>query len=156
MKNNGKSKMVDITRLTESLEHYDFNNIYEAIKTVAKDRWNLMKEKDRSYGGSWQQDGFLGAFINLKRKIDRLLNHYKSGDIFSPLSSSSDGEQIIDTFVDMINYAEMNIAFLILDSKTKEEFERFVKVYPSLNNSFYWDADEESVEPKDNKPVSKI
>lgn len=98
----------------EGLKDYDSEKVAEFMESDFKQRLELFIEKDASYGGSWQKDGLNGAFLNLKRKWDRLEHIFKKGKLFETSVENTE-----DTLKDLSNYATM---FLFLyEQKLKLE-----------------------------------
>lgn len=113
--------------VTSSLKDYDNEKIKRFIEILQSRGNQLMVLKDKKYGGSWQKDGKIGAFLNLKRKMDRVLEGYKTGEIFEVEGS----ETTIDSVVDMLKYGEMYLSLLyfkaeeIGDDKTIAKFNEY-------------------------------
>lgn len=93
---------MDLKQLTEAAKYYDVEDIIAFLHQDLGERIALIEEKDKHYGGSWQNNGLIGAFLNLKRKFDRLENII----IESGFDIDSE-ESIEDTFKDLSNYAAM-------------------------------------------------
>lgn len=77
--------------LTTNMDHLKFIDM-----VVAEDVEHL-REKERTYGGSWKRRGGVGAFMMLARKWDRLENmlRMKDGtqyDIFAAIAARAAGE----------------------------------------------------------------
>ena len=80
-----------------------------AIQDVAQ-----LKEKDKSYGGSWKKRGGVGAYMMAARKIDRIevqlsrvpfnAAHPPQYDIFAHLASDSRPDGILDDIRDLRRY----------------------------------------------------
>ena len=124
--------------LLQGLKNYNTNKMYAIISEMSEVSLQLFEAKDKNYNGSWQQDGEIGAFLNLKRKIDRLLNFWKNGRIFN-LSDDETGETVLDTYMDLVNYALLNMALMFLKCKTQEEFDIFARTFPFLKEHFEFD-----------------
>lgn len=86
----------------EGLEKYSTSEVSSFMEKDFKERLSLFIGKDQAYGGSWQQDGLNGAFLNLKRKWDRAAYIFKTGQLFNQSE-----ETIVDTLQDLQNYAAM-------------------------------------------------
>ncbi|MCV6900736.1 hypothetical protein OE165_27265, partial [Escherichia coli] len=86
----------------------------------------LFQQKDAGYGGSWQKDGLNGAFLNLKRKWDRLEHIFKKGELFE----ESSVENIDDTMMDLENYAAM-FSYLLIQKRQELETTPIAVAKPS-------------------------
>lgn len=106
---------MNFKELLKGIENYDAKDIVKFMDIHHSVKKRIFKLKDKNYGGSWQQDGLLGAFLNWKRKIDRLLNMFKSGILFDSVSNISN-ETVNDTLLDCENY---NTLFLYLMFRKK-------------------------------------
>ena len=126
------------------LPEYDSKQMLTVIERLMASGRTLFTEKDAQYGGSWQKDGLIGAFLNLKRKMDRLLNKWSNGELLG-LDEDSTRESITDTFVDMNNYSYMMLGLMFLKSKDVEEYNHFVELAPELGVDFYWCSETKSV-----------
>jgi hypothetical protein len=135
--------------------HYSSEEALRTIEAMQGQRLGLMEAKDKQYGGSWQKDGLMGAFMNTKRKIDRILSQWESGAILEP-NDTADGDTILDTIEDTIAYLEL-YTFLLFrhGTRTKKQFDSFVQRYPSLGEEWVFvekekgtDGDQGYVSPK--------
>lgn len=134
--------------------NYDSKAIEVFMSLQSEDRRLLFGEKDKQYGGSWQKDGQIGAFLNLKRKMDRVLQKWQDGSLFD-MSEDSVGENNLDTLMDMDNYSQMLQGLMFLNCKTSKQFDIFVGKMPSLLESFRWSVVGEFVELKQSKEDEK-
>jgi hypothetical protein len=50
------------------------NNHMDYLDTISAQDVATLREKERTYGGSWKKRGGVGAFMMLARKMDRLEN----------------------------------------------------------------------------------
>ena len=84
----------------KGLKNYNAAQIKQIALEMQESRNKTFIAKDN---GSWQKDGIVGAWLNLKRKIDTALEKSSNGDVstFQALS-------------DMIKAAEMYTALLYL------------------------------------------
>lgn len=137
---------IDLKYLKE-IENYNLNEMIEFVKIVNEANLELMRLKDESYGGSWQKDGFIGAFLNLKRKIHRLLEMFSSGKLFS-MREDSGGDNALDTFCDLSNYNSMNIFLLFKGCESESDFEVFSNRFPKITSKFCWNSEAFRVEMK--------
>ena len=103
-------------KITKGIDKYDTAELVKWMEEDLQRRLELLKDKDKHYGGSWQKDGMLGAYINLKRKIDRIQHMFLKGTIFD--FDDSLEENIYDTLQDLQNYTAM---FSWLREKKKNE-----------------------------------
>ena len=87
----------------EPIESYNPEDVWAFMNHYNNAKVLLFLEKDKAYGGSWMKDGAVGAFMNLKRKMDRVVTQFKNGRLFS-FSKDSTGETSVDTFMDLENY----------------------------------------------------
>jgi hypothetical protein len=87
----------------------DYKLDMELISRINSVCEEIMKDKDKDYGGSWQADGLLSAHLNTKRKWDRIQNLFMSG--FD--NTQVNDETILDTLLDLRNYVTLYISFLI-------------------------------------------
>lgn len=84
-------------------QHYSHH-----IKKVANDIADLLLQKDKEYGGSWQRRGGVGAYMMLVRKSDRLEEQVKNEyryDIFEACTDETKAsESLVDTLKDQVGY----------------------------------------------------
>ena len=107
----------------KGLKEYDSEKVAEFMQRDFEQRLELFKEKDAGYGGSWQKDGLNGAFLNLKRKWDRLEHIFKSGKLFDESIETVD-----DTLRDLENYSAMFLYLYTIKFKEYQEYLRTPKV----------------------------
>ena len=117
--------------MLEPIENYNAEEFAKVMLIMAEERVSLYKEKDKQYGGSWMKDGGLGAYLNLKRKIDRILTRFKRGTLFS-WESDRTGEATLDTLMDLSNYSDMFMGLLFFKISSMQEFKMFTRLYPQL------------------------
>lgn len=86
----------------------DYRLDMDTIGVIEEACKDLMRKKDKDYGGSWQQDGLLSVHMNLKRKFDRLHKLFLEG--FNP---SVEDETVLDTLIDLRNYTTLYIMFMV-------------------------------------------
>lgn len=121
------------------MEDYDSESLIKFVENYNQHKVKVMREKDRQYGGSWQKDGAIGAYLNLKRKMDRILNKFTQGTLFN-FDTDSAGENNIDTFLDMENYSSMLLGYLFLSCKDQKTFDHFINCIPTLRDHFTFDV----------------
>lgn len=120
----------------QALENYDSAKFAAFLTQYNNDKIDLYKEKDATYGGSWQKDGLVSAFLNLKRKIDRLINMWQNGDIFN---FGGKGESILDTFQDMENYSALCVGFIIFSIKSEEQYDATIPQNSAFRAWIKWE-----------------
>lgn len=77
-----------------------------AVQTTAL---SLFKKKNTDYGDAFAEFGVIGVLMRIEDKIKRSLSITKNG------ITLVDDEKIIDTLIDLHNYAAM--AIMLLDEK---------------------------------------
>lgn len=103
------------------IENYKSADVVILMRKIQAASLNLFAIKDKDYDGSWQKDGLVSAFLNLKRKFDRLESQFKNG-------FTGDAENIGDTLIDLQMYSLMNIYFLYeKDDQVKEFIDQFIE-----------------------------
>lgn len=109
--------------LLQGLENYDSSELRKWMEEHNHKRVEIFTLKDAAYGGSWQKDGLVGAYLNLKRKWDRLSNLFQTGELFdlSPKNLKEMQETVNDTLLDLENYSAM---FNWLLDKKREELKK--------------------------------
>lgn len=122
----------------EPIPEYNSDDMRAFLERWNNARLDLFVEKDKSYGGSWMQDGVLGAYYNLKRKMDRIITRFRHGKLFDA-SNDTTNESNIDTFMDLENYSSMNIGFMFFTADEKT-FKVFCSRIEGLDKTFKWDA----------------
>jgi hypothetical protein len=143
-----KEKIIQIpASLMNPIPDYDSKLMRVFLEVYNSSKMDLFLEKDRQYGGSWQTDGYLSAYFNLKRKIDRVIQKFKNGTLWV-FTSDSTGEANIDTFMDLENYSAMNAAFLFFTCKDLPTFEAFVQKVPLLDEYFHFNKVNKTVRIK--------
>lgn len=65
---------------------------------------NLQAMKEHQYGVEWKKRGFVSAYFNTGRKLERLVTMWKNG-----WALSNDGDTRVDTLVDLMNYSILNL-----------------------------------------------
>lgn len=140
--------------IMKPIKDYNSETMLLFLKAWTKAKTELYIEKDRQYGGSWQTDGFLSAYYNLKRKIDRVIQRFTNGNLWD-FKSDSTGESTVDTFMDLENYSAMNAAFLFLSANSQEAFDAFTAKVPELDIVFLFSKVTKSVEVRENRSYSK-
>lgn len=65
---------------------------------------NLQAMKEHQYGVEWKKRGFVSAYFNTGRKLERLVTMWKNG-----WKASLDGDTRVDTLVDLMNYSILNL-----------------------------------------------
>lgn len=113
----------------KGLKEYDSEKVAKFMKDDFIQRLELFQQKDAGYGGSWQKDGLNGAFLNLKRKWDRLEHIFKKGELFE----ESSVENIDDTMMDLENYAAM-FSYLLIQKRQELETTPIAVAKPSIPN----------------------
>jgi hypothetical protein len=113
----------------EGLKEYDSEKVAEFMQRDFEQRLELFEQKDAGYGGSWQKDGLNGAFLNLKRKWDRLEHIFKSDKLFEDYV-----ETVEDTLKDLENYAGM--FFYLYTMKLKQYQENLTKAKVPPTSSY--------------------
>ena len=71
-------RMVQLHMRGEPVEHMEF------LEVVAEDDVAHLRDKERTYKGSWKQRGGVGAFMMLARKWDRLEEMVKAEGMTLP------------------------------------------------------------------------
>jgi len=81
-------------------------NYLDKLNQVVDEDVAQIREKDKSYGGSWKKRGGCGAFMMLARKWDRLELQAEtfSYDIFNAVEADGRKEGIIDDIRDLRRY----------------------------------------------------
>lgn len=98
-----KQTIVFEKSLMEPIDGYDSKRLVKFQRALGKRKADVTERKETKYNGSWQSDGIMGAFFNLKRKTDRINHMFKSGQ----LGSIDNGEeQVYDTLMDLSNYSD--------------------------------------------------
>ncbi|QQO97401.1 nucleotide modification associated domain 1 protein [Maribacter phage Molly_5] len=104
-------------------EGYTTEKVAEFMTTVAPKMIKLFVEKDTDYNGSFANRGMISATLNLERKMDRVNSLFYSGRI----ADDSPSENIVDTYIDLANYALMNLwALGELSPAVKSQIEEFI------------------------------
>jgi len=85
---------------------------------------DMIREKDKAYGGSWKKRGGVGAYMMLARKIDRLEQSVLAFgyDIFKAIEEDQRDESTIDDIRDLRRYLALVEAEILArrNQKTKE------------------------------------
>lgn len=105
---NSKQITIDTERdFKEELE-----NIFHLAKTIRE-------FSNHRYGDSVYHSGSVGNYYNLKRKIERLRQQFENGKkIFV------EGDTLLDTYIDIFNYAIFGILIAILEEQIDPEIIR--------------------------------
>jgi hypothetical protein len=93
-------------KLLEQIQNYNIEDVLLFIEKLDEESRNIIRSKDKDYGGSWQQDGILSVHLNTKRKWDRLQNMFENG------FQTPENESIMDTLLDLRNYLSLYIYFI--------------------------------------------
>ena len=110
---NNKDNIVVFDRdMLEPIENYKMDK--KLIVLIDNISNSIMVTKDEDYGGSWQADGLLSVHLNTKRKFDRVHKLFMSGFTNSVLD-----ETVLDTLIDLRNYATLYISFLVRKDSNK-------------------------------------
>lgn len=108
-----------LAKFGQPLEDYKTEEVFDFLVAENDDCEKLFLSKDLHYQGSWQKNGAISGFLNVKRKFDRLEAAFNSGSLFSPDGMGE--ETINDTLKDLAVYSNLLNYFL---TKKKEENER--------------------------------
>jgi hypothetical protein len=98
----------------------------DEIQGVAERDVDMIRKKDKSYGGSWKKRGGVGAFMMVARKWDRLetLVQKHGYDVFAVVKAEEldpGGETLIDTIRDLRAYLILIEAEMIAQGVVKVE-----------------------------------
>lgn len=110
----------------EPIEPYSTEEVHTFLRSVSQRMCDLFKEKDKAYGGSWQQRGVLSAQLNLERKMDRIYKQFEEGGMFK----DEQVENIADTLIDNAAYSLMYLWFLTKKSEpVNSQVKKFLSIY---------------------------
>ncbi len=78
----------------------------DQLEQVATTDVEELVRKDKTYGGSWQKRGGIGAFMMAARKWDRLEEQMKSVnyDVFAAIESDTGPDGVLDDVRDLRRY----------------------------------------------------
>lgn len=117
-----KKDLVITADLLESLKDYDTEEVAQFMEKLFPAMIALFRNKDKNYGGSWQNKGIFSAHSNFERKIDRINTQFYNGTI-----TEKTNENISDTFIDNSIYSMMYLFFLARKlPEVKAEVEKFI------------------------------
>lgn len=115
---NKKKDLIIKAELLESIEDYSTEDVAGFMQDIVRAMLTQFKVKDKDYGGSWQKDGILSVHFNFKRKVDRILSQFESGEL---LSNGGGKENIADTLIDLSTYSLMYLFYLYKMDELDEE-----------------------------------
>lgn len=113
--------------MMEGITNYDSERLVEFQRVLGEKKANLTAVKEQKYNGSWQRDGIISAYFNLKRKMDRINNMFKTGQLGH---IGDDDEQVYDTLMDLANYSDFMVFYFY--EKDENFRNRLNLKYPEL------------------------